>query len=98
MVLLKGPVTGGKREVTFLLPPEVVAQEAVLCGEFNDWSERSLPMERNNEGALVVSVMLEAGKRYRYRYLLDGKRWENDWHADDYVTNEFGGEDSAVDA
>ena len=40
---------------------------------------------------------LAAGRRWRFRYLLDGARWENDWAADDYVANEFGGEDSVVE-
>ena len=40
---------------------------------------------------------LAAGQRWRFRYLLDGARWENDWAADDYIRNEFGGEDSVVD-
>lgn len=97
-MLTKGPVVGGKREVTFLLPPEVEATEVTLCGEFNEWSETSLPMQRTEQGAFVVTVLLEAGRRYRYRYLFDGHRWENDWKADDYVANEFGGTDSAVDA
>ena len=33
---------------------------------------------------------------YRYRYLLDGTRWENAWDADDYVPNPYGGDDSVV--
>ena len=31
------------------------------------------------------------------RYLLDGQRWDNDWAADAYVRNDFGGDDSVVD-
>ena len=29
--------------------------------------------------------------------LLDGQRWDNDWAADAYVPNSFGGDDSVVD-
>jgi hypothetical protein len=36
------------------------------------------------------------GRAYRFRYLLDGVRWENDWHADDYVLNVHGSHDSVV--
>jgi len=32
-----------------------------------------------------------------FRYLVDGERWENDWAADAYVPNPFGGEDSVVE-
>ncbi len=97
-MLKKGPVIDGKREVTFELPGEISGTTVHLCGEFNDWSETSLPLSRNASGYFEVTVVVEAGKRYRYRYLVDGARWENDWQADDYVTNEYGGEDSALDA
>ncbi len=33
----------------------------------------------------------------RFRYLLDGERWENDWAADGYVPNPFGSEDSLLE-
>jgi hypothetical protein len=33
----------------------------------------------------------------RFRYLLDGERWENDWTADAYVPNSFGSDDSVVE-
>ena len=32
----------------------------------------------------------------RYRYLLDGSRWENDWSADEYVPNGYGSDDSVL--
>ena len=42
-------------------------------------------------------VGLEAGRAYRFRYLLDGHRWDNDWAADAYEPNDFGAGDSVVD-
>ena len=36
------------------------------------------------------------GHEGRYRYLLDEERWENGWHADGYVPNPYGSEDSLV--
>lgn len=96
-MLIKGPVRGEKRDVTFELPGEVTNGAVNLCGEFNDWSRTSLPMHRNANGDFQATVLLEAGRRYRYRYLIDETRWENDWLADEYVPNEFGGEDSAAD-
>jgi hypothetical protein len=53
-------------------------------------------MERDGDG-YVAHLHLEAGRAYRFRYLLDGCRWENDWQADAYLPNEFGGEDSVID-
>jgi 1,4-alpha-glucan branching enzyme len=97
-VLKKGPVVDGKREVTFELPGAVSGNSVHLCGEFNDWSESSLPLHKNASDNFEVTIFVESGRRYRYRYLIDNARWENDWMADDYVTNEYGGEDSALDA
>jgi hypothetical protein len=33
---------------------------------------------------------------YKFRYLIDDSRWENDWNADRYIPNSFGSEDSLV--
>lgn len=96
-MLTKGPIEGNKREVTFVLPKEAAGTSVNLCGEFNEWSITSIPMTREADGSFRATLLLEVGRRYRYRYLVDGERWENDWHADDYVPNEFSGEDSAVD-
>jgi hypothetical protein len=39
----------------------------------------------------------QTGHPYRFRYLLDESRWENDWKADRYEPNPFGSDDSIVD-
>jgi hypothetical protein len=43
-----------------------------------------------------VSLELEAEKAYQYRYLVNGNDWYNDWRADSYVPNEYGGDNSVV--
>jgi hypothetical protein len=48
-------------------------------------------------GAWRGAVELEAGRRYAFRYLVDGKEWRNDWHPDDYRENPYGSCDSVVD-
>jgi hypothetical protein len=81
--------------VTFTLPAEAAAASACLVGDFTDWAP--LEMERTDDGGHRAAVELAAGQAYRFRYLLDGARWENDWAADAYVANDFGGDDSVVD-
>ena len=54
-------------------------------------------MRRDAAGGFSVTIELDAGRVYRFRYLLDGQRWDNDWAADAYVRNDFGGDDSVVD-
>jgi len=83
-------------KVTFELPAEVNAQTACLVGEFNDWNTESLPMKRGENGSFSVIVSLKPGQAYRFRYLLDGERWENDTAADAYVPNPYGSDDSVV--
>ena len=84
-------------KVTFSLPEEVGASSVSIMGDFTDWEKSPMKMRLYKDGNFKASVVLEAGKRYCFRYQLDGERWENDWEADGYVRNEFGTEDSIVE-
>lgn len=86
--------SNGTARVTFSLPPQVNARNAV--GEFNDWSTTSHPLRHYKDGHFTVTLDLERDREYRYRFLLDGERWENDWAADAYVPNSYGSDDSVV--
>src|SRR3954447_9187364 len=96
-MIKRAGVGNGQVEVTFEVDAAVQAERANLCGEFNDWSQTADEMERKADGGFTLTKNLEGGRSYRFRYLLDGERWENDWAADTYVPNEFGGDDSLVD-
>lgn len=87
----------GTVNVVFRLPAAVNAQTARLCGDFNGWSRTAEVMERCPDGSFELTRALPVGRRFRYRYLLDADRWENDWAADDYVPNASGDDDSVVD-
>jgi 1,4-alpha-glucan branching enzyme len=95
--VIKSRAAKGKARVTFTVDPQVGAQIAAVCGEWNGWSADAGVMQRDAEGGFSVTVELDAGRAYRFRYLLDGQRWDNDWAADAYVANDFGGDDSVVD-
>jgi 1,4-alpha-glucan branching enzyme len=86
----------GLAAVTFRLPRAAGTDHAALVGEFNGWSTTATPMARSDDG-FTVTVTLPYGACYRFKYLLDDERWENDWAADAYVPNEHGGDDSLVD-
>jgi 1,4-alpha-glucan branching enzyme len=90
----KKPTLHGKTSVTFELPPAVGAARAVVIGDFNGWHDGK-PMKRRRDGTFSATLRLAPG-RYRFRYLLDDERWENDWSADAYEPNGFGGEDSVL--
>ena len=66
-----------------------------LCGDFNDWSAEATALERGDDGTWQVSIPLEPDRSYRYRYLLDGERWENG-QAGHYEPNPYGGVDSVI--
>jgi len=83
--------------VTFELPADVQAESATLVGEFNNWDRESTPMKRRKDGCFTATISLKPGKEYRFRYLLDGERWENDHAADRYLPNDHGSDDSVVD-
>jgi 1,4-alpha-glucan branching enzyme len=96
-MIRKNHLKGGKvSRATFDLPPEIEAESVSLCGGFNQWSYTDHPMIRRKDGRFSITVSLEAGKTYRFRYLIDGRTWENDWEADGHAANDFGTEDSLV--
>jgi len=90
------PQNDGIVVATFRVPAACGATTAAVVGEFNDWSLTATPMAPDGD-SLTARVPLATGRAYRFRYFLDGQRWENDWAADAYVPNEFGGEDSVID-
>ncbi|HEV7757440.1 MAG TPA: isoamylase early set domain-containing protein [Acidimicrobiales bacterium] len=87
---------GRTSRVTFELPPDIGAEQVQLCGEFNGWSTTATPLAPRKDGRFSVTLTLPTGSAYRYRFLVDGQRWENDWSADEYVQNGFGGDDSVL--
>lgn len=83
--------------VRFELPAAIWAESVYLVGDFNNWSETAHPMIRDrNEGCWYVVLELERGKEYQFRYLVNGREWHNDWQADKYVPNPYGGTNSVV--
>ena len=90
--------TGNVCNVTFRLPQEAAPDAAVVTvvGEFNDWDLSDTPMKKLKNGSFTATMKLPCGNEYRFRYLIDSNRWENDWCADEYKQNAFGGEDSVI--
>lgn len=86
---------GDKAKVTFELPPSVGAKEEVaVYGDFTDWNPA--PLQQRKDGRYSATFTLPRGQSFRYRFLIDGERWENDWQADEYLPNDFGTEDSVI--
>jgi 1,4-alpha-glucan branching enzyme len=87
---------GNVCKVTFELPTDIEAEEVAVLGEFNNWTADANLLKKAKKGGFSTTVSLEAGQSYRFRYLLDGGRWENDPEADAYLPNTFGTTDSVI--
>lgn len=83
--------------ITFRVSHHIWADCIALVGEFNNWDVHShLMCQTRDDGEWHISLVLPAGRSYRFRYLVDGKEWMDDDHADGYEPNPFGGFDSVV--
>ncbi len=85
-------------KVTFNIPQEAVdeAQTVHVVGEFNNWDVYATPMKRLKDGSFTVTVDLDQGVEYQFRYLIDETIWENDWNADKYVPSHYGNCENSV--
>lgn len=89
---------GGQARVTFELPATVWAGQISLVGEFNNWDGQVTPMIQDRlDESWRATVDLEPGRRYRFRYLVDGDTWLTDRQADGCAANPTGCYDSVVD-
>ncbi len=89
---------GSLCKVTFRLPKDAApdAQQVTIVGDFNEWDTTKTPLTRLKNGDFSITLDLESNKDYRFKYFIDGERWENDWKADVYAPNDFGTDDSVV--
>ena len=85
-------------KVTFRLPKVAAPKAKTVCivGEFNNWGIYANPMKRLRSGEFTITLELEPGREYQFRYLIDEHTWENDWNADKYVTSPYGDSDNSV--
>lgn len=85
-------------KVSFSLPKDAAqsAKKVAIVGDFNEWNESANFMKKLKNGSFSSTIDLASGKEYQFRYLIDGKVWENDWVADGYATNAYAGEENSV--
>ncbi|HKK34408.1 MAG TPA: isoamylase early set domain-containing protein [Desulfomicrobiaceae bacterium] len=79
-------------KVTFRLPEEHAdgAGEVAVVGDFNAWDPLANPMRKLKKGGFSLTVDLEPGREYEFRYLVDRLAWENDGGADGYRQTPYG--------
>jgi hypothetical protein len=87
-VIAGSPVAASAKPVQFQLVAPASARVSVV-GDFNDWDPQASPMARANErGPWSVRLSLPPG-RYRYTFLVDGKRWVQDPSEPPALGNDF---------
>jgi len=85
---------GGAAVVTFVfVAPQ--ARSVALAGDFNDWDAARVLMRREASGLWTVDVPLTPG-RYRYVFVVDGRRFVADPAAPRAVGDDFGTPTSVV--
>jgi 1,4-alpha-glucan branching enzyme len=82
--------------VKFTLPKSLWADAIYLVGDFNHWNRASHPLLRDRDGGWHITIDLEVGRIYQFRYLRDGLEWMNDNQSDAYVANPYGSDNSVV--
>lgn len=85
----------GYIRICFELPPFLWADQVAVIGDFNNWRPGATPMHQDREGIWRALVDLPMGSRCEFRYLVDGT-WMTDYHADGYVANTYGSDNSVV--
>ncbi|MCC6611856.1 MAG: isoamylase early set domain-containing protein [Anaerolineae bacterium] len=85
-----------KTQVTFKMPDVEGCGRLYIVGDFNEWDDTTHPMAQAGDGTWSLSIDLEAGHAYEYRYRTDDGRWLNDPDADSSVPNAFGSDNSVV--
>lgn len=75
------------KEVKLTIPTYLVqdATSAYALGEFNNWTPNpASQMTLQEDGSLAVTLQLETGRSYQYRFFLNDGRWLNDPAAQGY--------------
>ena len=62
-------------------------ESVYLVGDFNNWEARATPMDRGHGGKFTANLDLDPDREYQFRYLINGRDWRNEVHADRYELN-----------
>jgi 1,4-alpha-glucan branching enzyme len=83
----------GKVKVTFALPDS--GEPVSVVGDFNGWDPTVSPLRRRSNGTRSVTVVLDSGKPYSFRYLANG-RFFDETEADAWPPNGYGDTHSVI--
>lgn len=95
MIIKEDDANSRHVRVTLLLPAGIWADRIHVVGDFNDWNRHSHPLTCSEQN-WHITLELEAGRAYRFRYLIDDREWCGDWKADGSVASPRGGYDCLI--
>lgn len=85
------PPAGQEGNVTFVFAaPD--ARAVFVAGEFNQWNDKSHPLQKDAAGIWSTTLSLKPG-RYQYKFVVDGN-WQTDPTAVETVDDGLGGKNS----
>ena len=90
--------------VTFNIKKEAAqgASKIELLCEHNGWQAVAMKQQKNGtfKGSISVPEGEKAAYQYRFKYTFadNSVKYDNDWDAERYVANPFGGENSVFSA
>ncbi len=85
-------------KVRFEVPKSQIenGETIYLVGDFNDWDIASTPMKKLKSGNYTVTVDLETGRNYEFRYLAGESIWFNDSAADGEESTPYGDAQNSI--
>lgn len=85
-----------KVKVTFSMPYSEGQPLLSVVGDFNDWQPGATKLVKRNNGTCSVSIALDAGQRFLFRYYGEDGVWINDETADAYEVSEYGSDNCVL--
>ncbi len=82
-----------KVKVMFVVTNNPEQPTVSVVGDFNEWNPSKNKLVKRNNGTRSVSVQLDKGASYRFRYFTADGNWFNDEEADAYAQGEHGSDD-----
>ena len=80
-------------KVTFVVPHDPAQARISVVGDFNNWDPAANPLVKRANNTRSVSVTVNRGQRFRFRYYSADGQWVNDDNADAYEPNQHGSHD-----
>jgi 1,4-alpha-glucan branching enzyme len=84
-----GLANGRTQDFSFTAPTALSVQ---LVGDFTEWRQKPIPMQKGADDIWRAAVQLPSGKHH-YRFLVDGC-WQDDPDCPLRVPNPYGSQDS----